>query len=76
MLCGSKWRCAAERTSWLCDERIAAVLLGVAAVRSCVAAMLSSVAQTAELRRAFRRLVSLVAAACLFMAGTLARFQV
>lgn len=50
--------------------------LRVAPVRSCVAAMLSSVAQTAELRRAFRRLVSLVAATCLFMARTLAYFQV
>ena len=50
--------------------------MGEVAVRSCVAAMLSSVAQPAGLRRAFRRLVSLVASACLFMGGTLAHFQV
>ena len=56
-------------------QQLIRLLLRMAAVRSCVAAMMSSVAGSAGLRRAFRRSVSLVAAACLSMGGTLAHFQ-
>lgn len=52
------------------------MLLWMAAVRSCVAAMLSSVAESAWLQHAVCLSVSLVAAACLSMGGTLADFQV